>query len=111
MPSRPNALRMLLERHMIDAGHKPTVKIEVDGVPAILELVSEGLGLAVLPAHAVHSAVRPERYVLRQIGPPWVLEQVWLVSSARRARTLTQQALIELLGTLAPRLAQGGAAG
>jgi LysR family nitrogen assimilation transcriptional regulator len=110
MPSRPNALRMLLERYMIDAGHKPRVEVEVDGVTAILELVLEGIGLAVLPPHAVRSVAHPERYMARPIGPPWVREQVWLVSSARRARTLTQQALIELLGALTPRLAQGSAA-
>ena len=109
LPSQPNALRMLLERRMIDAGHKPTVAVEVDGVTAILELVSEGMGPAVLPAHTVHSAAHPGRYVLRPIGPPWVREQVWLVSSARRARTSTQQVLLELLGKLAPRLTQAKA--
>ena len=110
MPSQPNALRMLLERHMIDAGYKPTIEVEVDGVTAILELVSEGIGLAVLPAHTVRSAAHSERYILRPIGPPRILEQVWLVSSTRRARTLTQQALIELIGKLAPQLTQCSAA-
>jgi LysR family nitrogen assimilation transcriptional regulator len=96
MPSRPNALRMLLERHLVDAGLRLDVAMEVDGVPAILELVSEGMGLAVLPGHTVRSATQPERFVLRRIGDG-LMEQVWMAASARRARTPTQQALMELL--------------
>lgn len=103
MPSRPNALRMRLERHLVDAGLTPTVAMEVDGVPAILELVSEGMGLAVLPGHAVRSAAQPERFVLRRIGAG-LMEQVWMVASARRARTPVQLALMELLRAQVPLL-------
>jgi LysR family nitrogen assimilation transcriptional regulator len=98
IPSRPNALRMRLERHLADAGLRPHIAMEVDGVPALLELVAEGVGLAILPAYAVHSDAQPARFTLRQIGSG-LKEQIWLVSSARRARSLTQQALMNLLRT------------
>jgi LysR family nitrogen assimilation transcriptional regulator len=103
IPARPNALRMRLERHLADAGLRPRIAMEVDGVPALRELVAEGVGLAVLPAHSIHSAAHPERFTLRRIGTG-LMEQIWLVTSARRARSLTQLALMDLLRTHVARL-------
>ncbi|WP_233870616.1 LysR substrate-binding domain-containing protein [Paraburkholderia adhaesiva] len=97
-PSRPTALRMLLERHMVDASCRPLIAMEVVGVSSILELVSEGIGLAVLPEHVVRSAPQPGRYMLHRIGAG-PTEQGWLVPSARRATTPTQQVLMDLLRT------------
>lgn len=97
MPSRPNALRMLLERKMADIGCQPRMAMEIDGVPAILDLVSEGVGYAVLPGHAVQASAHPGRYLLHPITEPRVIGQVYLVTSARRASTLTQQAMVELI--------------
>ena len=97
VPSRPNALRMLLERRMADIGCTPRIAMEIDGVPAILDLVSEGVGYAVLPGHAVRSAAHPQRYLLHPIESPSVVGQVHLVTSARRAATLAQQATIALI--------------
>ncbi|MDR0478900.1 MAG: LysR family transcriptional regulator [Burkholderiaceae bacterium] len=96
IPSRPNALRMRLERHMVDANLAPNIAMEVDGVTAILELVSEGVGLAVLPAHAVRNTAQPERFMLHRIGDG-LIEQIWMVISARRAHTPALKALMELL--------------
>jgi LysR family nitrogen assimilation transcriptional regulator len=98
IPSRPNALRMRFENHLINAGLRPHIAMEVEGVPALLELVAEGVGLAILPAHAVYNAVAPGRFALRRIGSG-LMEQIWLVASARHARSLTQQALTNLLRT------------
>ena len=105
MPSRPNALRMLLERQMADIGCQPVMAMEIDGVPAILDMVTEGVGYAVLPGHAVQTASHPGRYLLPPIHSPRVVGQVYLVTSARRATTLTQQAMIDLIHELVSRLA------
>ena len=105
MPSRPNALRMLLERKMADIGCEPRIAMEIDGVPAILDLVSEGVGYAVLPGHAVQASAHPGQYLLHPITEPHVIGQVYLVTSARRATTLTQQAMVGLIHDQVARLA------
>ena len=105
VPSRPNALRMLLERQMADIGCQPRIAMEIDGVPAILDLVSEGVGYAVLPGHAVQTSAHPQRYLLHPITEPRVVGQVYLVTSARRASTLTQQAMVGLIRDLVTQLA------
>ena len=108
MPSRPNALRMLLERKMADIGCQPHIAMEIDGVPAILDLVSEGVGYAVLPGHAVQASAHPGHYLLHPITEPRVIGQVYLVTSARRASTLTQQAMVELIREQVAQLAPQG---
>ncbi len=99
MPSKPNALRMLLERQMADMGCQPHIAMEIDGVPAILDLVTEGVGYAVLPGHAVQNCTQPHAYQLHPLTDPGVIGRVYLVTSARRATTLTQQAMVELIRT------------
>ena len=59
IPSRPNAIRMHLEAEMAGIGCRPEIALEVDGVSAILDLVADGAGCAVLSRNAVASSVRP----------------------------------------------------
>ncbi|SCK15813.1 LysR family transcriptional regulator, nitrogen assimilation regulatory protein [Variovorax sp. HW608] len=100
IPSRPNAIRMQVESELATIGRLPRVALEIDGVPAILELVAEGLGSAVLTRHAVASSVRPSAYAVRSIGDPPLRVRSWLATSANRPVTRTQQAVIELLKEL-----------
>jgi LysR family nitrogen assimilation transcriptional regulator len=106
IPSRPNALRMLVEAEMGNIGCKPTIALEIDGVAAILDLVADGLGYAVLPRHALTSASRPAAYRARPIslGRPDdparaspLLSRLVIATAAGRTTTLTQQAMIELI--------------
>ena len=100
IPSRPNAIRMQVESELAALGRLPRVAMEIDGVPAILELVAEGLGSAVLTRHAVASSVRPSAYMVRAIGEPPLRVRAWLATSAQRPVTRTQQAAIKLLKEL-----------
>jgi LysR family nitrogen assimilation transcriptional regulator len=97
IPSRPNAIRMQVESELAALGLRPQVALEIDGVPAILELVAEGLGSAVLTPHAVASSVRPSAFTVRAIGQPPLTVQAWLATSAQRPVTHTQQAALDLL--------------
>lgn len=97
VPSRPNALRLLVERRMADLGLNPRISMEIDGVPAILDLVSEGFGLAVLPRHAVFTASKPQRYLLHPVRPAILAAEVSIVTSARRTTTLTQRRAMEII--------------
>ncbi len=100
IPSRPNAIRMHVERELAGLGLRPSIALEIDGVPAILDLVAEGMGSAVLPRNAASNTVRPSAYTLRQITDPPLRPRVALASSAQRPSTLTQQAAARLLAEL-----------
>lgn len=96
IPSRPNAIRMLVESELANIGCRPVVALEIDGVPAILELVADGAGAAVLSRNAVASSSRPSAYRLRPITPT-LHTRLSLAVSSQRPATLTQQQTLGLI--------------
>ena len=108
IPSRPNAIRMQVESEMAAIGCRPRVALEIDGVSAILDLVADGAGCAVLSRNAVASSVKPANYLLRAIRNPALHTQISMATSAQRPATLTQQATLQLIReTLASLLGPG----
>ena len=106
IPTRPNAIRMQVETEMANQGCRPTIALEIDGVAAILELVADGAGSAVLSRHAVETSARPGAFVMRPIGKPPLLSKLSVAVSAHRPATLTQKAMLELIqATALPLLA------
>ena len=97
IPSRSNAIRMHVEAEMAAAGCRPQVALEIDGVSAILDLVADGAGCAILSRHAVMRSVQPSAYAVRQIGEPSLHIALATAVSAQRPSTLTQQAALTLL--------------
>lgn len=97
IPSRPNAIRMHVESEMAAVGCSPRIALEVDGVSAILDLVADGAGCAVLSRHAVMRSVRPSAYAVRPIGDPPLRIGLCTALSALRPGTLTLQATHRLL--------------
>ena len=97
IPSRPNAIRMQVEAELAKIGCRLTIALEIDGVPAILDLVADGAGCAVLPRNAVSSAVHPTGFTLRAIRNPALRTQISVATSALRPSTLTQQATVQLI--------------
>ncbi len=96
IPSRPNAIRMLVESGLANLGLRPDIALEIDGVAAILELVADGAGSAVLSRNAVATSGRPQAFALRPITPRLRTKLSTAVSSQRPA-TLTQKAMLELI--------------
>ena len=97
IPSRPNAIRMHVEAEMAAIGCRPTIALEIDGVSAILDLVADGAGQAILSRNAVASSVKPSAFTVRAIGQPPLRTRLSLASSSARPATLTQQATMELV--------------
>ena len=102
IPTRPNAVRMHVESEMAAIGCRPLVALEIDGVGAILDLVADGAGCALLPRNAVMRSTRPSAFVLRQVGQPAMTIGLSTSISALRPTTLTQQATLRLLAQVAP---------
>ncbi len=106
IPSRPHAIRMRLETVLAQAGLKPRVGLEVESVPAILELVLRHPLHAVLSRSALTASARPHAFALRPIalapGQLPLATTLWIATSAQRPRgPLLEQAadlLAEQLG-------------
>jgi LysR family transcriptional regulator, nitrogen assimilation regulatory protein len=97
LPSRPNAFRVLIEGEMMAIGRTPSITLEVDGLNAILNLVKEGLGHAVLPAYTLSNFDNVDPFAVRSIHAPRILSQLDLVWSSRRPTTATQKRAQEVV--------------
>lgn len=97
LPSRPNAFRILIESEMIAIGRKPQITLEVDGLNAILSLVKEGMGHAVLPSYTLSNVDDPAPFLLRNIHSPRIMSELMLARSSRRASTDTQKMAVEVV--------------
>lgn len=100
MPSRPHSIRMVLETALVAEGHKAHVGIEIESVPAILDLV-EHQGLhGVLTLNAVRSHGHDDAFHVRPIGPPALITTQWIATSAQRPRGPLLEQSIDLVREL-----------
>lgn len=97
MPSRPNAIRMYVENQMAQAGFKANVVLEIDGISAILDLVLDGLGSAVLSTQALASHEHRDQFEVLTTTHPELRPMLQLATSALRPSTLTQMAALDLI--------------
>lgn len=103
IPSRPHAIRMLVETRLAAAGLQPQVAMEIDAVSAILELVADGHGYAVLSRRALEGADAARRLTARPIVQPKLKTALFIATSAQRPSTPIEQATVALIEELAPR--------
>ena len=87
-PSRPHSIRMLLETTLAGAGLKPRIGLEIESVPAILDLVERNALHAVLALNALRG--REAAFNARPIpvakGQPPLAAKLWIATSAQRPR-------------------------
>jgi LysR family nitrogen assimilation transcriptional regulator len=105
IPSRPNAIRALVDARLATLGMRPNVALEIDAIGAILELVAEGQGHAVLSRRAVETSDIGRQLVARPIVQPPLTTTLAIVVSAQRPSTPVQDATIALIESLLPRVA------
>jgi LysR family nitrogen assimilation transcriptional regulator len=101
LPSQPNAIRRLVETRLASLGLRPQVAMEIDAVPAILELVAEGHGFAVLSPRALHGSATAPRLHARTIVQPPLKSALAIVTSAQRPSTPLQKAVIGMIEEVA----------
>ena len=105
IPSRPNAIRALVDARLATLGMRPHVALEIDAIGAILELVAEGQGHAVLSRRAIEASDAGRQLVARPIVQPLLTSSLAIVVSAQRPSTPVQDAAIALIESLLPRVA------
>lgn len=108
IPTRPNAIRTIVELALAEIRCHPTIGMEIDGVAAILDLVQDGVGHAVLPLNAVMTAADPQVFQTRRIMGPTVRSRLALATSSQRPVSRTQLAVVELIRDLVVRSAAQG---
>ena len=102
IPSRPNAIRLHVESALAAVGAKPNVALEIDGVSAILDLVLDGAGCAILSRNALLHSPRPSAYTAQHIGAPPLRIQLSLATSLQRPATPVQKATLALVQKIVP---------
>jgi LysR family nitrogen assimilation transcriptional regulator len=103
IPSRPHAIRMRVETALAEAGLKPCVGLEIESVPAILDLVQRHPLHAVLSLNAVRASGQEAAFLARPIataaGAP-LTTTLWLATSAQRPRGALLDAALALVRDL-----------
>lgn len=79
LPGRPNRLRFLIEGAITGYSESTCPGLEVDSLPALLDLVRSGAGISVLPYSAVHDLVREGSLSYADLGPP-ALERILVLA-------------------------------
>lgn len=103
IPSRPSAIRMLVESGMARLGAKPRIALEVDGMAAILNLVRDGAGYAMMPLSTVYISGQRADFTVRAVTPQLTFHLV-LATPTSRASTFTQRAVRELVLEVVPQV-------
>ena len=107
IPTRPNAIRMLVESEFAKVALQTNIALEIDGVPEILELVLDGAGCAILSKNAVNTSGHADLFSVRRIEG--LHSKLFVAVSSLRPATLTQKAMLELIQQLTHRTFQNHA--
>ena len=103
MPARPHAVRMFVESRLAAIGARINVAWEIDGIPAILDLVARGHGFAVLSLNALRNDPLRTHLTARAIVKPRLLTALAIATAAQRPLTPLAQQVVTLIRDLAPR--------
>jgi LysR family transcriptional regulator, nitrogen assimilation regulatory protein len=87
IPSRPHAMRMSVENALAGVDVKIKVAYEIECIPAIIDLVRQGLGFAVLPLNAVKSTQWADQVGAKPILAPLLKTSLSIASSAQRPKS------------------------
>ena len=98
LPERTHAMRKL------------DIRLEVSGVPAILDLVAAGHGHAVLTRTALASFAAPDAFILRPLVDPVLTSTLFLAVSAHKPSTPLGRRAMRLLQDLVVAVSVGAAA-
>lgn len=103
LPSRPHAVRMFVESSLAAIGERIEVAWEVDGIPAILDLVARGHGYAVLSLNAIRNDPARDRLRAHPIVKPRLVTALAIATSSQRPLTPLAKQVVELVRGVAPR--------
>jgi len=98
--SRPHSMRMLLETALANVGCKARVALEIESIPAILDLVKHEDLHAVLALNAIQSTGNEADFCVRPIGKPKLAATLGIATSSQRPRGALIEQCAELVREL-----------
>ncbi len=93
IPSRPHSVRMSVENALAGVECKIRVAHEIECIPAIVDLVRQGHGFAVLPRNAVTSSPWSDALQVRPLAPALKTSLSIALSAERPRSPLARKAL------------------
>lgn len=84
LTTRPNSLRLAVEKGLAEHGLQPNVRFEANILPLMTDLVSAGLGYTVLPACGVRSLLKQGQIIASPITGLFI---TWLLRGHRTVRS------------------------
>jgi LysR family nitrogen assimilation transcriptional regulator len=103
IPSRPHSMRMAVEHALASVGCKIQVALEIESISAIIELVGQGYGHAVLPMTAVHSSTWSGSLLARPVANPRLSSSLWIATAAQRPRSGVLRKAVQLIADVVRR--------
>ena len=97
IPSRPNTLRMQVENSLAALGIRPTIAMELDGVEAILGLIKNGHGYAILTQNALRASGDAKAFMACPIVKPRLQTQLVLAVASQRPTSPILEAALSLI--------------
>ena len=97
IPSRPHAIRNLVEAECSRRGVTLDIALEVDAISSLLDLVERGLGHAILSLTAVLGWAKLGRVQARKIVDPTIVSDLVIATSTQRPLTRLARRAIELI--------------
>ena len=97
IPSRPHAMRMSVENALAAVDRKISVAHEIESIPAVIDLVRQGHGFAVLPLNAVRSTQWADAVEAKPILAPVLKTSLCIVTSAQRPKGPLVRKAIEVI--------------
>jgi LysR family nitrogen assimilation transcriptional regulator len=86
MPSRPHAMRMTVENALAEVNRKIRIAYEIECIPAVIDLVRQGLGFGVLPQNALRISQWADEVAITPIGRPPLHAALAIATAANRPR-------------------------
>jgi LysR family transcriptional regulator, nitrogen assimilation regulatory protein len=97
IPSRPHAMRMAVENALATVDRKIRVAHEIECIPAVIDLVRQGHGYAVLPLNAVKATQWSKDVQAKPIGSPALTISLSIATSTQRPRSPLMRKAIEVI--------------
>jgi LysR family transcriptional regulator, nitrogen assimilation regulatory protein len=97
IPSRPHSIRMSVENALAGVDRKIRVAHEIECIPAIIDLVRQGHGFAVLPLNAVKSTPWSEEVLVKPILAPMLKTSLSLAISSQRPKSPLMRKAIDVI--------------
>ncbi|GLU35032.1 LysR family transcriptional regulator [Trinickia caryophylli] len=103
IPGRMHAIRRMVESAAAEQGVRLRIELEVDAVTSILDLVSEGIGYAVLSLNATISDALKRRFKVIRITEPTLYSRLAIATSRKHPLSqLAIQAIAMLEANIVP---------